>query len=62
MDQQIASHLHCQENQFSVEDCSKEGLTQISLKDIYRISSFKHRGVYLILWLLGAAFIRGQRL
>ena len=28
----------------------------------YRISSFKHRGVYLILRFLGAAFIRGRRL
>ena len=29
---------------------------------VYRISSFKRCGVYLILGLLGAAFIRGQRL
>ena len=28
----------------------------------YRISSFKHRGVYLILRFLGAAFIRGRHL
>ena len=28
----------------------------------YRISSFKFRGVYLILGLLGATFIRGRRL
>ena len=28
----------------------------------YRISSFKRRGVYLFLELLGVAFIRGQRL
>ena len=29
---------------------------------IYRISSFKRRGVYLISGLLGAAYIRGRRL
>ena len=28
----------------------------------YRVSSFKHRSVYLILRLLGAAFIRERRL
>ena len=31
-------------------------------KAYYRISSFKHRGVYLILRLLGAAFNTGRRL
>ena len=38
-------------------------LSQDSCKDtIHRISCFKRRGVYLILVLLGAAFIRERRL
>ena len=41
---------------------STKGVSRTQRSDydlLYRISSFKHRGVYLILKLFGAAFIRG---
>ena len=36
--------------------------TKGTMKNNYRISSFKRCGVYLILRLLGGAFVRGRRL
>ena len=39
----------------------KEEIQTASIVLAHRFSSFKRRGVYLILRLLGAAFIRGRR-